>query len=105
MDMHTMRARRGRWSLTRWVGIGVIVAAAAVAASSLLTKRATRSAPTAAAGFVAKKSGADRVEPGAHKRALVALDEALGADYTPAIESYLLRAYPEAEVPGEATLA
>src|SRR6185436_7681774 len=32
-------------------------------------------------------------------------NDARSADYSAAVEAYLLRAYPEAEVPGEATLA
>jgi len=44
-------------------------------------------------------------EVGEHKRALAAANDARFPDYTPEVEAYLLRAYPELEIPGEATIA
>jgi hypothetical protein len=62
------------------------------------------SAPPAAHGFQFKKGDPDAA-PGDNKRAVIGANESRSADYTPNVEAYLLRAYPEAEIPGEATLA
>jgi hypothetical protein len=43
--------------------------------------------------------------PGANKRALIGPNDQRWPDYTPEVEAYLLSAYPEQEIPGEATLA
>jgi hypothetical protein len=45
------------------------------------------------------------MRPGDNKRAVIGPHEPRWPDYTADVEAYLLRAYPEAEVPGEATLA
>jgi hypothetical protein len=55
-------------------------------------------------GFAFKKGDPDMVRPGDNKRALIGPNESRWPDYTPEVEAYLLRAYPEAEVPGDATL-
>src|SRR5947209_1841397 len=77
------------------------VAASAVAVSSVVTRTPE---PERARRFIFKKAGADR-EPGANKRALIGPMDSRFADYTADVEAYLLRAYPQAEIPGEATIA
>src|SRR4029079_15598461 len=51
-----------------------------------------------------KKGDPDR-EPGDNKRAAIGVNDTRYPDYTPEVEAYLLRAFPENEVPGAATLA
>jgi hypothetical protein len=83
-----------------------IVLAAVVAAAAIITLQYhTPAGPQASVSpFLAKGDPDDR-EPGANKRALAGLMDERWADYTPEVEAYLLRAYPAAEVPGEATIA
>jgi hypothetical protein len=91
-------------SYKRLVAVSVLLVGAALVA--FVGVRAFKpAASTAARGFAMKKGDPDRAEPGANKRALIGPNESRWVDYTPAVESYLLRAYPEAEVPGDATLA
>jgi hypothetical protein len=52
--------------------------------------------------FAFKKGDPDAV-PGGNKHAVFSGSEYRGADYTPAVEQYLLRAYPADEVSDEAT--
>ena len=80
-------------------------ALAAVILVSAVVRTAHPTASTAARGIAFKKGDPDLIEPGDSKRALIGPNEPRWPDYTPEVESYLLRAYPEAEVPGEATLA
>ncbi len=102
--MQSMQRLRRRFSIGWLVVVGVpVVAALALAFTAM--KPVKHTASSAAAGFAFKKGDPDMVMPGGNKRALVGLDETRWPDYTPEVEAYLLRAYPEAEVPGEATLA
>jgi hypothetical protein len=55
------------------------------------------------ADAIAKKRGAERRKPGANAEAV--FSEGRNPDSSFEVESYLLRAYPGDEVPGEATLA
>jgi len=87
----------------RHVGVAGVLVLVAVALVFVMAKRSRPVASSAARGF-AVKGDPDR-EPGAHKRALFGANDSRWPDYTPEVEAYLLRAYPEAEVPGEATLA
>jgi hypothetical protein len=80
-----------------------VVAAAVVAAS--VSGRLSKPAAPAGAAFLAKKGDPDLLEPGGNKRAVMGPNESRWPDYTPEVESYLLRAFPEAEVPGEASQA
>ena len=102
--MQSIQRLRRRFSVGRSVVAGVLVVAAlALALAAMIPVKHTAS--SAADGFAFKKGDPDMVTPGGNKRALVGLDETRWPDYTPEVEAYLLRAYPEAEVPGEATLA
>jgi hypothetical protein len=79
-----------------------------LAAIVLVSTRTPRSAAPdterTAREFPFEKGDPDAAEPGANKRVIIGAGENLWPDYTPEVEAYLLRAYPEAEVPGEATL-
>jgi hypothetical protein len=52
-----------------------------------------------------KKGDPDKLRAGDSKRALATGMDARWPDYTADVESYLLRAYPESDIPGDATLA
>jgi len=93
--------RSSHWRLATAIGVGL--AAVVLVSVAVRTARPT-SAPTAR-GFAFKKGDPDMVQPGDNKRAIIGPNEPRWPDYTPEVEAYLLRAYPEAEVPGEATLA
>ena len=95
--------RRMKVSYTRLAALSVLLAGAVVIAF-VGARALTPAASPAARGLAMKKGDADRT-PGANKRALIGPNESRLADYTPEVEAYLLRAYPEAEVPGDATLA
>jgi len=79
------------------------VVVAIVAVGFVAVKRFTRSAPPLERGLAFAKGDPDD-RPGEHKKALVGPNDERWPDYTPEVEAYLLRAYPEAEIPGEATL-
>src|SRR4051812_43226821 len=98
-----MQALRSRLSFTQLAIAGVILITVAAIASVALRQFAHTESPTAR-DFAFKKGDPDS-GPGEHKRALVGPNDARWPDYSPEVEEYLLRAYPEAEVPGEATLA
>jgi hypothetical protein len=102
--MRRIQALRRRFSFTELAVAGVLVAAAIVIAL-VAAKRFQQTESTAARGVAFKKGDPDRMEPGANKRALVGANDSRWPDYTPEVEAYLLRAYPEAEIPGEATVA
>ncbi|MGE5246209.1 MAG: exo-alpha-sialidase [Betaproteobacteria bacterium] len=74
-----------------------------MASVALRTARVTTSPAARALAF--KKVDPDMARPGDNKRALVGPNESRWPDYTADVEAYLLRAYPAAEIPGEATLA
>ena len=80
---------------------GLVIGAGALAFTAIKTPP-----PSIAASshqWLFKKGDRDAV-PGANKRALFGATEYRNADYTPALERYLLRAYPETEVATEATV-
>jgi hypothetical protein len=83
-----------------------LICATGVAAAAIVSVVVIR--PPHRAGerqLVFKKGDRDR-EPGANKRALVGLaGESRWPDYTADVEAYLLRAYPAADIPGDATVA
>jgi hypothetical protein len=101
--MRRIHALRGRFSYTRLAFATALLIAAAVLAS-IATKRSQQPESSAAGAFTPEKGERDG-EPGANKRALAGLAESRWPDYTAEVEAYLLRAYPEAEVPGEASIA
>jgi hypothetical protein len=55
--------------------------------------------------IVFKKDGPESLKRRQNAEAAIGVDESRSPDTAPAVEAYLLRAYPETEVPGEATLA
>src|SRR5262245_53522804 len=79
------------------VVLPVLIASAAVARMALTEIQRDRA--------MQFKKGDPDAAPGTHKQALIGPGDDRSTDYSPAVESYLLRAYPEAEVPGDATLA
>src|ERR1044072_4997447 len=104
MTMRRIHALRRRFSLTRLAVVSVLVAIAVVTVAVAAATRITRKESPAARAFAFKKGDPD-IEPGDNKRALVGPNDSRWPDYTHEVEAYLLRAYPEAEVPGEATIA
>ena len=96
----TPRTRVSHLRLTTMAAVGV---AAVIVAVVAVKKSHPTSSPTARA-FVFKDGDPDMAGPGDNKRALIGPNESRWPDYTPEVEAYLLRAYPAAEVPGEATL-
>jgi hypothetical protein len=76
---------------------------ALVAVAVVAIKRFTQAAPPLERGLAFAKGDPDD-RPGENKKALVGPNDERWPDYTPEVEAYLLRAYPEAEIPGEATL-
>src|SRR5258708_14159949 len=93
---------RTRFSHLRLATMAAVGVAAVIVAVVAVKKSHPTSSPTARA-FVFKEGDPD-MRPGDNKRALIGPNESRWPDYTPEVEAYLLRAYPEAEVPGEATL-
>ena len=93
-----------RFSYTRLATASVLVIAAVVMASVAVKLSKPTGSPTAR-GFVLKKGDPDMARPGDNKRALIGPNESRWPDYTPEVEAYLLRAYPDMEVSGDATLA
>src|SRR4051812_41100436 len=84
---------------------GIVFLILVVAAVALVQKIVKSHTLEGRANAIAFKKGDPDDAPGNNKRALIGPNEPRLADYTPAVEAYLLRAYPESEVPGEATLA
>ena len=100
--MNKIEGPKSRFSRTRLAAAGAVgIAAAVIAVAAVKTSRVT-SAPVR--GFAFKRGAAD-LQPGGNKKALFGASEFRWADYTPAVEAYLKRAYPGNEVPLEATLA
>jgi hypothetical protein len=80
------------------------VAAAAVTAS-VVGKNSNPTVAQSTPSLAFKKGDPDMREPGANKQAIFGPIESRWPDFTPDVEAYLLRAYPETEVSGDATLA
>jgi len=100
--MNKIEGSKSRVSRTRLAVAGAVgIAVAAMAVAMVKTPRTT-SSPVQ--GFAFKRGSAD-LQPGGNKKALFGASEFRWADYTPAVEAYLMRAYPGNEVPWEATLA
>ena len=81
-----------------------VLGLAAVMTAVVAVKTFHAASTPSKAGFAFKK-GAPNLSPGGNKQALFGSNEVRYADYTPAVEAYLMRAYPGDEVPWEATLA
>src|SRR6202011_3044744 len=88
------------------MGLGGALVIAAVGIAFVAAKTSTPSSAPAAHAFVLKKGDPDAMEPGGNKRAVFSgSNEYRFADYTPAVEAYLIRAYPADEVSGDSTIA
>src|SRR5256885_14435908 len=96
-------------SSNRFVSRGLITAIASGAVAAATAGVAVRIAHRTTSGtrtpLAFAKGDPDEKRAGDSKRALVGPNDPRWADYSPAVEAYLLRAYPETEVPGEATRA
>src|SRR3954470_740062 len=100
-----MKTRSGVITIGRAI-TGIVFLILVVAAIGLVNKTVkSRSSEARANAIAFKKADPDAAERGGNKRAAIGAGETRLADYTPDVEAYLLRAYPQAEVPGEATLA
>jgi hypothetical protein len=96
--MHNRSVRRFPYG--RLAAAITLTAAIAVAWMSSRSSHSTSTTTTRPPAF-----DPEMKQVGEHKRALVGPNESRWPDYTAAVEGYLLRAYPEAEVPGDATRA
>jgi hypothetical protein len=83
--------------------LAVVSALVAIVAVAVVAIKHSAQAPSLERGLAFSKGDPDE-RAGEHKRALVGPNDERWPDYTPEVEAYLLRAYPEAEIPGEATL-
>src|SRR2546421_2870155 len=92
-----------RYSSRRLTAAIVMGVAAVVTAGVALRTSDSSTTPTSRA-FAFNKTDPDMLRPADNKRALAGPNESRFPDYTAEVESYLLRAYPEAEVPSDATL-
>ena len=88
-------------AIAAMVALVILVAAIGLVATTIKS----RSLKARADAIAFKKGDPDMARPGDSKRALIGPNESRWPDYTPEVEAYLLRAYPETEVPGDATLA
>ncbi len=95
---------RGYRGLSLSLAAAAGVAAVAVAVS-ITVENTRQSKPSPAREYEFKKGDPDKYKAGANKRALAGTFDSRWPDYTAEVESYLLRAYPASEVPGDATLA
>jgi hypothetical protein len=85
---------------------GMVALALAVAAIGLVAKtRASRSLKSRADAIVFKKGDPDVIKAGRNAESAFGANETRGPDSSPDIQAYLIRAYPAAEIPMEATLA
>ena len=100
--MNKIEDSKTRFSRTRLAAASVLGIGAVMAVVAVRTPHSTSSPPTL--GFAFKKGDSDMM-PGGNKKALFGPNEVRWADYTPAVEAYLKRAYPASEVPWEATIA
>jgi hypothetical protein len=90
-------------SRARFAALAIVVAAAVITGVAFRISHRTGSGTTTPLAFA--KGDPDDKRPGDNKKALVGPNDARFADYNAGVEAYLLRAYPETEVPGAATLA
>ncbi len=85
---------------------GIVALALGTAALGIVAARRSRSSQAQSPlPAVPKKRIPDTIKPGSNAEASIGANEFRGADYSPAIEKALLRAYPAEAVFAEATLA
>jgi hypothetical protein len=101
-----MHNRSNHRALVLWLSAAAL-GTAAVAIAWPALRHWQKTTPHEARTAFFKKADPDKVRPGDNKRAIIGSgpNESRWPEYTAEVESYLLRAYPEAEVPGDATLA
>ena len=102
-----MRSRKRTW--ISLAGVTLAVAAAAVgllaARQRAIESRASQLLKARADAIVVAKGESEGWKAGRNAEAAIGASESRVPDATAEVEAYLLRAYPEAEVPGGATLA
>src|SRR2546421_10572758 len=91
--------------VSRGLTTAIAIGAVAVATAGVAVRIAHRTTSGTRTPLAFAKGDPDEKRAGDNKRALVGPNDPRWADYSPAVEAYLLRAYPETEVPGEATRA
>src|ERR1700736_252242 len=88
------------------IAVAGTLLSAALAMAFVAAKTSSSSMETATPRFAFKKGDPDKIGPGGNKRAVFSgSNENRAADYTPAVEAYLIRAYPADEVSGDSTIA
>ena len=102
-----MRSSRSTWIAGAGTALALAAAAGIIGARKTTTDAtASRALKDRADAIVFAKGEADEErKPGRSAETTIGAAEARLPDNTAEVQSYLLRAYPEAEVPGEATLA
>ena len=93
--------------------VGIVSAVLATRAAKSRVLRAGEASAThsreallkARADAIPRKRDAEGIKPGQSAETTIGSAETRNPDFSAEVEAYLLRAYPEAEVPGEATLA
>jgi len=85
--------------------MAVAFAATVVGVVGMKQARVDRLLKARADAIVSKKDGPESLKRRQNAEAAIGVGESRSPDTAPAVEAYLLRAYPETEVPGEATLA
>src|ERR1700737_5138845 len=84
------------------MGVAGALVIAAVGIAFVAAKTSTPSRAPAAHAFVLKKGDPDKFGPGGNKRTVFGgAKEYRAADYTPGVEAYLVRAYPDNEISGD----
>src|SRR2546423_349679 len=87
------------------LAVAGVALAAVIGLVAVRQSRAERLLKDRADTVVAQKKDSEKHKPGRNAEAAIGASESRSPDNTPEVESYLLRAYPETEIPGEATLA
>ncbi|MEO8681905.1 MAG: hypothetical protein ABI665_22855, partial [Vicinamibacterales bacterium] len=89
------------------LGTACVVACAATVVGVISARQAAleRTLKARADAIVTKKDAPDGLKSGRNREAAIGAGESRSPENTPSVEAYLLRAYPETEVPGTATLA
>jgi hypothetical protein len=88
------------------MGLAGALVIAAVGMALVAAKTSTPSRAPTAHAFVLKKGDPDKFGPGGNKRTVFGgANEYRAADYTPGVEAYLVRAYPDNEISGDSTIA
>jgi hypothetical protein len=87
------------------LAVSGLTLAAVAGLVSVRQSRAERLLKDRADAIVAEKKESEKHKPGRNAEAAIGASESRLPDNTPDVEAYQLRAYPETEIPGDATLA